>query len=145
VDIGNNLGGLKLNNMSDLSKALDISPVMNSAFTMNPYAALRAGVYSESLKVELIANAEHRFDLTPASSRPVFGDRKLNVVSMHVSATLEVEYTFNGKSMEQLGCRMSLFADATVDVDTLTLSDTLFGSGDLYRSFMGLGGFRMPF
>jgi hypothetical protein len=145
VDVGSNVGGIKLNGMADLSKALDIAPAMSSAYTINPYAALKAGVYSESIKVELIANAEHRFDLTPSSSRPVYKGRSLNVDSNHLSATLEVEYTFNGKGMEQLGRRMSLFADGIVDVDSLTLSDTLFGSGDLYRSFMGLGGFRMQF
>jgi hypothetical protein len=145
VDVGGGIGGVSLNGMEDLSRALDVAPAMDGAYTLNPYAAIRTGLHSKSVKIELVASAEKRIDLTPKSDRSSYMGNRLDVDSVHANGTLEVEYTFGGNGLQQMGRRYSVFADLTYDFDTLTLSNLAFDSGDSYRSFIAMAGFRAQF
>lgn len=146
VDVGGGIGGVHLNGMEDLSAALNVAPMMDGAYTINPYAALRAGLRSSSLKVELIGSVEKRIDLTSTDSRPIYNGRSMNVNSIHAAGTADVEFTFGGAGNRQMGRRLSVFANGTYDFDTLTLSQMAFGNEDsVYRSFTLLAGGRVQF
>jgi hypothetical protein len=146
VDVGGGIGGVHLNGMEDLSAALNVAPMMDGAYTINPYAAVRAGLHTSSLKVELIGSVEKRIDLTSSDDRAVYQGRSMNVNSVHASGTAEVEFTFGGAGNRQMGRRYSVFADATYDFDTLTLSQMAFGNEDsVYRAFTLMAGGRVQF
>jgi hypothetical protein len=141
VDAGLGMGAVALNNMRDISEALGAAPALTSYGTVDPYLALRAGLRSESLTVAVMGQAEHRISLDSAE----YDGRRIDASSNHAAGTLEVEYVFGKKGLEEAGSRKSVFADAIGDVDSLTLSNMLFDSGSTYRSFMGLAGFRAQF
>jgi hypothetical protein len=148
VSVGGNFGGIHLNRFDDVQRALAISPIQGSALTINPHAAIRAGLSGRDFRVELSGTAEHRVDLTPEGDRPSYIGNRVGVDSQHVQVALDGQYVIwrdpsrEGRSGQ---AELSVFANAAYEYDNLTISNAFFGTNDAFNSFRFMGGLRGRF
>lgn len=140
VSLGANIGGLHMNNLAELERALEIAGASSNAFTVNPHAMFKAGFNHKNLRVELVTAGEKRLDLTPGK-RPEYLGQRITATSERISTILSAEYVLVKKSEKSPG-QWSVFANAGYEYDNLTLSNVFFRTGDAFHSFILMAGLR---
>lgn len=140
--VGGGIGGVYLNQLSDLERELSMQSPNTGAYTLNPGALVSAAWLGKTVKAEAAAHYEKRIGL---ENQPSFEGKKLSVDSEVLKASVEMEYTFNEKGLDVQGQRISVFARGSVDLDTLTLGRMFFGSDDSFQSYQIKGGIRAQF
>ncbi len=142
LSVGAAFGGVYMNSLADVERALAIGAASNSALTFNPLAAIRTGFHGTDWKVELITSAEERVDLT--GDKPSYLGHSVSAQSQHLAASLDGEYLIKKKRAANAPS-LSVFATASGDYDNLTLSQMFFGTADAFASFKIMAGLRGKF
>lgn len=140
--VGGGIGGVYLNQLSDLERQLGIQSPNTGAYTLNPGALVSAAWIGKTIKAEATATYEKRLEL---EAQPRYDERTLSVDSQTFKASAEMEYTFNERGLDVQGQKFSLFARGVIETDTLTLGRMFFGSDDSFQSYQLKGGVRAQF
>ncbi|MBI3542362.1 MAG: hypothetical protein HY075_03695 [Deltaproteobacteria bacterium] len=142
VSAGVGFGGVYMNGLADLEKALGAAPASNSALTLNPMAAMRVGFHGADWRVGLASTFEERVGLSGGSS---YLGNAASVRSEHVNVAIDGQYTFFRQGTGASARTFSVFVNAGYDYDNLTLSHMFFGTNDAFNSFRVLVGVRGTF
>jgi hypothetical protein len=141
VSVGAGAGGVVMNDLGDVQRALDVSKPINSAITIDPRAMIAVGLKHGNLKLDWVTEAEQRVDLSSGSGQEYLG-RAFSANSEHLRTGLDLQYTLVG---DAAGASLSFFVSGSFEYDNLTLSNALFGTGDSFKSFMVMAGLRGTF
>lgn len=143
TNIGSGIGGLELKSLDKIEEALQVEPVRAQTLTLSPYASFIAAVRTPRLKVEWIAEALKRIELSSSDENARYLGRELSVESHVLESALDVQYSLGRSGGTK--SKVSFYGNVAYQYDSLTLGHVVFGARDSFQSLGALTGIRGRF